>query len=103
MVIVWPVGIPVLYFVLLWRSRHELRKGIPTPLSRATAFLSDDCASPHLDHPPPSGLRRSPARHTPQFTTADAGLTRLTALCSQMITASGCRSHFGNRSRCVAS
>jgi len=42
MLFVWPVGIPLLYAILLWASRHALRKGIDTSLSRATAFLSDD-------------------------------------------------------------
>jgi hypothetical protein len=40
--IVWPVGVPLLYAVLLWMSRDALTNGRPTPLSRATAFLSDD-------------------------------------------------------------
>ena len=39
---IWPVGVPVLYAVLLWASRHALSTGIPTPLSRAVAFLSAD-------------------------------------------------------------
>eukprot|EP00966_Prymnesium_polylepis_P180208 4172821-Prymnesium_polylepis.1 len=39
---VWPVGIPVLYMVLLLASRRALVKGVPTPLTRATAFLSGD-------------------------------------------------------------
>jgi hypothetical protein len=38
MLIVWPVGIPL----LLWASRDAVRTGVPTPLSRATAFLSGD-------------------------------------------------------------
>ena len=38
----WPVGIPVLYATLLLASRKALVKGIPTPLSQATAFLSGD-------------------------------------------------------------
>eukprot|EP00966_Prymnesium_polylepis_P167601 3874359-Prymnesium_polylepis.3 len=42
MLVVWPVGIPVLYAMLLWASREALRTGIPTSLSRATAFLSED-------------------------------------------------------------
>eukprot|EP00966_Prymnesium_polylepis_P156487 3615528-Prymnesium_polylepis.3 len=39
---VWPVGIPLLYAALLWVSRDALIRDIPTPLSRATAFLSGD-------------------------------------------------------------
>ena len=35
----WPVGIPVLYAMLLWASRGAIRTGVPTSLSRATAFL----------------------------------------------------------------
>ena len=39
---VWPIGIPLLYAVLLWASRDAIRSGVPTSLSRATSFLSDD-------------------------------------------------------------
>jgi hypothetical protein len=39
---VYPVGVPVLYFALLWASRDALLTGVPTSLSRATAFLSAD-------------------------------------------------------------
>ena len=42
MLALWPVGIPVLYAALLWASRDALRTGVPTSLSRATAFLSGD-------------------------------------------------------------
>jgi len=42
MLALWPVGIPVLYASLLWASRDALRTGVPTSLSRATAFLSGD-------------------------------------------------------------
>jgi hypothetical protein len=42
MLFVWPVGIPVLYSVVLWESRGALLSGSPTRLSRATAFLSAD-------------------------------------------------------------
>jgi|EP00966_Prymnesium_polylepis_P188655 hypothetical protein len=44
-IIVWPVGVPVLYFVLLWTTRRALISGIPTKVSRATAFLSEDYES----------------------------------------------------------
>jgi hypothetical protein len=37
---VWPVGTPAMYAALLWASRHALVSGKPTPLSKATAFLS---------------------------------------------------------------
>jgi len=42
MLVLWPVGIPLLYAVLLWASRDALRTGTPTSLSRATTFLSAD-------------------------------------------------------------
>eukprot|EP00966_Prymnesium_polylepis_P269864 6234160-Prymnesium_polylepis.1 len=42
MLALWPVGIPLLYAVLLWASRDALRTGTATSLSRATAFLSGD-------------------------------------------------------------
>ena len=42
MLVVWPVGVPVMYALLLWLSRKELLSGVRTPLSRATAFLSED-------------------------------------------------------------
>jgi hypothetical protein len=40
--VLWPVGIPVLYAALLWLSREAISIGAPTALSRATSFLSDD-------------------------------------------------------------
>eukprot|EP00966_Prymnesium_polylepis_P181728 4209780-Prymnesium_polylepis.1 len=45
---VWPVGIPLLYGMLLWSCRPAIRAHIPTPLSRTTAFVR-----------PPSGGSRS--------------------------------------------
>jgi hypothetical protein len=42
---VWPVGIPLLYAALLWASREAIISGVPTPLSRATSFLTSDCIS----------------------------------------------------------
>eukprot|EP00966_Prymnesium_polylepis_P169537 3920071-Prymnesium_polylepis.2 len=42
MLVLWPVGTPVLYAVLLWASYDALRQGIQTPLSRATNFLYGD-------------------------------------------------------------
>jgi hypothetical protein len=42
-VCIWPVGIPLLYALLLWGNRAALRTGVPTPLSRATAFLYAEC------------------------------------------------------------
>jgi len=42
MIALWPIGVPVFYAVLLWASRDALLTDTPTPLSRATAFLSGD-------------------------------------------------------------
>jgi hypothetical protein len=42
MIIIWPVGIPVMYAWLLWSCRKAFRTGHPTRLSRAVAFLADD-------------------------------------------------------------
>jgi hypothetical protein len=36
------VAVPLLYAALLWLSRDALLAGTPTPLSRATSFLSAD-------------------------------------------------------------
>jgi hypothetical protein len=41
MILLWPVGTPLLYAVLLWQSREALVKGEKTPLSRAIAFLAE--------------------------------------------------------------
>ncbi|KAL1496398.1 hypothetical protein AB1Y20_016353 [Prymnesium parvum] len=41
-VLVWPIGVPLLYAVLLWHSRRAINSGVPTTLSRATRFLSAD-------------------------------------------------------------
>ena len=42
MLALWPVGVPLLYALLLWASRDALRTETETPLSKATAFLSAD-------------------------------------------------------------
>jgi hypothetical protein len=42
MSVLWPIGTPLLYGVLLWRARHAIRLRTPTTLSRATMFLWDD-------------------------------------------------------------
>jgi hypothetical protein len=42
LIVVWPIGVPVLYVVLLWASSDAFFSGTPTPLSRATAFLWGD-------------------------------------------------------------
>ena len=42
---IWPVGIPLLYAMLLWASHGAIRDQIPTSLSQATAFLWADCES----------------------------------------------------------
>ena len=42
MVLVWPLGIPLLYMVLLAASREAIRANAPTSLSRATEFLWAD-------------------------------------------------------------
>ena len=39
---VWPIGIPLLYAVLLWASLDAVVRDEPTALSTATAFLSGD-------------------------------------------------------------
>eukprot|EP00966_Prymnesium_polylepis_P327961 7383782-Prymnesium_polylepis.1 len=43
----WPVGTPLLYTLLLWACRDAIRTGRPTPMSRATAFLSEDYKKTH--------------------------------------------------------
>ena len=42
MAILWPIGTPLLYAVLLRSSRSAIRARTPTTLSRATVFLWDD-------------------------------------------------------------
>ena len=42
MILIWPLGIPSLYVLLLCMSRRQARRGVSTPLSRAVAFLSGD-------------------------------------------------------------
>jgi hypothetical protein len=49
MLFLWPIGVPLLYAVLLWASRAALRTGTATTLSEATAFLSGDCAAAALE------------------------------------------------------
>ena len=38
-IVLWPVAMPLLYAVLLFRCRHAIRKHQPSALSRATRFL----------------------------------------------------------------
>merc|ERR1719502_1680193 len=38
----WPIGVQLLYVVLLWRVRRPLLNRTPTALTRATAFLHRD-------------------------------------------------------------
>jgi hypothetical protein len=38
----WPIGVPVLYFLLLWASKDAILTGKSTKLSSATAFLWGD-------------------------------------------------------------
>ena len=42
---VWPVGVPVLYAVLLYACRDAIRNRAMTGLSQATSFLWADCTS----------------------------------------------------------
>ena len=42
MVGMWPIGVPLLYAVLLWTSRTALINRRPTRMSSAIGFLSDD-------------------------------------------------------------
>ena len=42
MIAVWPIGVPLLYARVLLASRQALLSGVPTAMSRATAFLSGD-------------------------------------------------------------
>jgi hypothetical protein len=42
MMVVWPIGVPFMYALLLWLSRDAVRTGKPTSLSKATAFLWAD-------------------------------------------------------------
>ena len=42
MIVVWPIGTPLMYLLLLWMNRHAIRTGKPTPMRRAISFLSDD-------------------------------------------------------------
>ena len=42
MLVIWPVGVPVLYALLLWAVRKSVVSHIPSPLSRGTLFLVGD-------------------------------------------------------------
>ena len=54
---VWPIGIPLLYTVLLVASRHALLTDNPTALSMATDFLSGDCTPSRIE-PKAGSIRR---------------------------------------------
>ena len=53
-IILWPVGIPLLYACLLLVSREAFRTGRSTSLSHAITFLAADCT--------PFGLKLRTAR-----------------------------------------
>lgn len=42
LVFVWPMGVPILYALLLWVCRKSIQSGQLTTMSRATEFLYDD-------------------------------------------------------------
>jgi len=42
MLVLWPIGVPIMYSLLLAASRNAIIRDTPTPLSEATAFLSGD-------------------------------------------------------------
>eukprot|EP00966_Prymnesium_polylepis_P026961 623625-Prymnesium_polylepis.1 len=42
LIAVWPIGVPIVYAVLLWASKDALMTNRPTPLSHAIGFLSND-------------------------------------------------------------
>ena len=50
--IIWPIGCPLVYAVLIWSSREAIRTGISTSLSGAIAFLTDDCTLAALEPSP---------------------------------------------------
>lgn len=39
LVVLWPIGMPLLYFVLVYVCRKAIQAGMPTHLARATSFL----------------------------------------------------------------
>ena len=45
LVLVWPVGVPLLYISLLWASRRAILSNSPTALSNSIFFLSSDYKS----------------------------------------------------------
>lgn len=47
--LMWPVGVPVMYGLLLFATRDALRSGTSTPLSRSTAFLWAECSLARIE------------------------------------------------------
>jgi hypothetical protein len=45
LIVVWPLGVPVMYAVLLWKARDAIVSGSSTPLSQAASFLWADYES----------------------------------------------------------
>ena len=39
LVLIWPIGMPLLYFWLVWKCREDIKSGMPTHFARATSFL----------------------------------------------------------------
>ena len=38
-VVLWPVGMPLLYFTLVYACRKDIKQGMPSHLAMATSFL----------------------------------------------------------------
>ena len=70
-ILIYPVAVPLGYFVLFWKVRHAVWSDQPTPLSDAIRFLTGEyskpCTPPHVE--PKATRPTSPARalasHTP--------------------------------------
>ena len=46
--VLWPIGVPTAYALLLWRCRKEIRAGRPSWLAASARFLWKDFTPPFL-------------------------------------------------------
>ena len=86
MMVIWPIGVPLVYFVLLVRARRAISRREPTPLSRACQFLWREYESAYCFYEPIQLLRKCALTGFVLLIPDDRDLGRL--LCALLITLS---------------
>ena len=84
MMLLWPIGVPLVYFVLLVRARRAISRREPTPLSRACQFLWREYESAYCFYEPIQLLRKCALTGFVLLIPDDRDLGRL--LCALLVT-----------------